>query len=192
MERVLQADAAVMAPSVSGSGRAESTPKPPAFADGSMVAMPAVSTQRHAQESQAQHQQQQELQLQQQQQQLWLEQQRIREMIRQEMQASARPMQASACPMQIIVNNHSEANSQQRTMNVQPPANPERKEVPQGPKPLEISQFSRFCIFSAVGLGLYVLHGQWQHQWRMAEMQRRIDANLFLRITQLFAGPAPR
>uniref|UniRef100_A0A7S4S7S0 Uncharacterized protein n=1 Tax=Alexandrium monilatum TaxID=311494 RepID=A0A7S4S7S0_9DINO len=179
MERCLHGDAALTAP---GPGQQDSGAPKPASANGAAVAATAAGDQRRPGEAQPQPPPQPPQQL--------LETQRLQELIREEMQGSL--AQASR-PMQIIINNHSEANAQQRTMNAQQPG-PERCAEPprKARSALELTPLSRLCIFSAMGLGLYVLHGQLQHQWRMAEMQRRIDANLFLRVTQLFSGPAPR
>lgn len=47
------------------------------------------------------------------------------------------------------------------------------------------SSFNRFCLFTSCGIGLCIVYGHYQHKWRMAEMQKRIDANFFLRMTQV-------
>jgi len=50
------------------------------------------------------------------------------------------------------------------------------------------SPFNRFCFFGTVGFGLYVYNQKLTHTWRMTEMQRRIDTNLFLRLAQWMNG----
>lgn len=49
------------------------------------------------------------------------------------------------------------------------------------------SPFNRFCFYGTCGLGFYLWHQRLQHGWRMAEMQRRIDANFLLKISQWFS-----
>lgn len=50
------------------------------------------------------------------------------------------------------------------------------------------SPFNRFCFFGTVGFGLYIYNQKLTHDWRMTEMQRRIDTNLFLRMAQWMNG----
>ncbi len=40
------------------------------------------------------------------------------------------------------------------------------------------SPFNRFCLMGSLGFGFYMYQQHLNHQWRMSEMQRRIDANL--------------
>jgi len=126
----------------------------------------------------------------------------LRELIRQETQSvlHVAQQQPRAAPMQLIINNHSEANSDQRTVNQAPaaapppPPPPARRDWDEAQKTLAsflASPFNRLCLFSALGLALYVLQGQLSHKWRMAELQRKIDANIFLRLTQMAGGLAP-
>lgn len=46
------------------------------------------------------------------------------------------------------------------------------------------SPFNRFCLMGSVGFGFYMYQQHLNHQWRMSEMQRRIDANLVLKMSQ--------
>jgi len=116
----------------------------------------------------------------------------VQEMIRQrvcaELAAAVQQQQPTSQqqPMQLIINNHAESTCKQEAAPVQP--RPETKEVQSGVKELLASPISRFMLFSVLGLGLYFLHGHLQHRWRMEEMHRRIDANLFLRITRLLGN----
>ncbi len=49
--------------------------------------------------------------------------------------------------------------------------------------------FNRVCFCLVSGIGTYVVWSFYQHKWRMAELQKRIDANFLLRGTQwLFDG----
>lgn len=50
------------------------------------------------------------------------------------------------------------------------------------------SPFNRFCFFGTIGFGLYVYNQKLTHTWRMTEMQRRIDTNMFLRMAQWMNG----
>jgi len=50
------------------------------------------------------------------------------------------------------------------------------------------SPFNRLCFFGTVGFGLYIYNQKLVHTWRMTEMQRRIDTNLFLRMAQWMNG----
>mmetsp|Transcript_23024 Transcript_23024/g.52746 ORF Transcript_23024/g.52746 Transcript_23024/m.52746 type:complete len:164 (-) Transcript_23024:34-525(-) len=93
----------------------------------------------------------------------------------------------------ITINNHSEANTTQKTLNMSTPAEPAPVEVQHKDTSFFASPTTRISVFSAIGLALYMLQGHLQHKWRMAEMQRRIDANLFLRLTQILgSAPAPK
>eukprot|EP00397_Hematodinium_sp_SG-2012_P023628 GEMP01024563.1.p1 GENE.GEMP01024563.1~~GEMP01024563.1.p1 ORF type:complete len:234 (+),score=17.87 GEMP01024563.1:107-703(+) len=53
------------------------------------------------------------------------------------------------------------------------------------------SPLNRFCFFGTIGFGLYVYNQRLGHSWRMNEMQRRIDANLFLRMAHWFNPQRP-
>ncbi|CAD7951262.1 unnamed protein product [Amoebophrya sp. A25] len=46
------------------------------------------------------------------------------------------------------------------------------------------SPLNRFCVYCAGGLGMYLLQQRMQHSWRLAEIQRRIDANIMLKMSQ--------
>ncbi|CAJ1422408.1 unnamed protein product [Effrenium voratum] len=87
-------------------------------------------------------------------------------------------------PMQFIINNsaYAQANVQQPDPEPVPPP-------PQQPETLLeaffrflASPLNRLCLFGVVGIGLYVLQGHLAHRWRLAEMKRRIDADLFMRL----------
>jgi hypothetical protein len=53
------------------------------------------------------------------------------------------------------------------------------------------SGFNRVCFFGAFGMGMYIYWSYLDHKWHMAEVQRRIDSNIVLRMTQwLFDSPA--
>jgi hypothetical protein len=56
------------------------------------------------------------------------------------------------------------------------------------------STFNRVCFFGVCGMGMYVYWSYLDHKWHMAEVQRRIDSNFLLRMTQwLFSEtPAPQ
>mmetsp|Transcript_54919 Transcript_54919/g.141429 ORF Transcript_54919/g.141429 Transcript_54919/m.141429 type:complete len:194 (+) Transcript_54919:88-669(+) len=122
----------------------------------------------------------------------------IIEVIREETRLAASAMAASQAPqatqqpMQLIINNHAEAKADQRTVNAMQPtptaSAPPEKQAPSSLMSALASPVNRLCLFSAVALGLYILQGQLQHKWRMAEMQRRLDANLFVRVTQMFSA----
>lgn len=52
------------------------------------------------------------------------------------------------------------------------------------------SGFNRVCFFGACGMGLYIYWSYLDHKWHMAEVQRRIDSNIVLRMSQwLFDSP---
>eukprot|EP00927_Polykrikos_kofoidii_P066438 TRINITY_DN62037_c0_g1_i1.p1 TRINITY_DN62037_c0_g1~~TRINITY_DN62037_c0_g1_i1.p1 ORF type:complete len:230 (+),score=39.00 TRINITY_DN62037_c0_g1_i1:102-692(+) len=116
----------------------------------------------------------------------------VRDLIREEMSALRPVQQPAPQPMQLIINNHAESNSVQQ----------EAPPPPAPPKPssdtfrgflaefLE-SPLNRVFTFTVFGLGLYMLQGHLQHKSRLAEYQRRIDANLFLRLQQV-VGAGPR
>lgn len=114
----------------------------------------------------------------------------IRQRVSAELAAAAQQQQQTVSeqqPMQLIINNHAESSSKQQAAPTQP--RQERKEVQSDVRELLASPINRCMLFSVLGLGLYMLHGHLQHKWRIVEMQRRIDANLFLRITRLLNFP---
>lgn len=47
------------------------------------------------------------------------------------------------------------------------------------------SPTNRLCLYTAMGLGLYILQGHLQNKWRLQETQLRMDANLFARLAQM-------
>jgi len=54
------------------------------------------------------------------------------------------------------------------------------------------STFNRVCFFGMCGMGMYVYWSYLDHKWHMAEVQRRIDSNFLLRMTQwMFADTPP-
>mmetsp|Transcript_4711 Transcript_4711/g.6012 ORF Transcript_4711/g.6012 Transcript_4711/m.6012 type:complete len:168 (+) Transcript_4711:62-565(+) len=109
----------------------------------------------------------------------------LRQIVREEF---ALQSQAHARPMQLIINNHAQANSDQRTMNVQqaPPEGYKRdNDLRTGVMNFLASPLNRIFLFSTVGLSLYALHGHLNHTWRMEEMQRKMDANILYRVRGL-------
>lgn len=50
------------------------------------------------------------------------------------------------------------------------------------------SPMNRIFILGFLGMVYYVYHGHTQHRWRMTEMQRRIDGNIFLSMVQKLFG----
>eukprot|EP00928_Gymnodinium_smaydae_P056515 TRINITY_DN39887_c0_g1_i1.p1 TRINITY_DN39887_c0_g1~~TRINITY_DN39887_c0_g1_i1.p1 ORF type:complete len:198 (+),score=41.60 TRINITY_DN39887_c0_g1_i1:154-747(+) len=101
-------------------------------------------------------------------------------------------------PMQLIINNHAESNADQHVA-APPPVVPadhardteESRDLVEAVTRFFSSRVNRLGLFTVIGLGLYMLQGHLQHRWRMAEYQRRIDANIFLRFSQMI-GPPPR
>lgn len=53
------------------------------------------------------------------------------------------------------------------------------------------SGFNRVCFFGMCGMGMYVYWSYLDHKWHMAEVQRRIDSNFLLRMTQWLFADAP-
>mmetsp|Transcript_69886 Transcript_69886/g.154586 ORF Transcript_69886/g.154586 Transcript_69886/m.154586 type:complete len:188 (-) Transcript_69886:31-594(-) len=135
----------------------------------------------------------------QQQEHIW---QQIRELISEEVcskVSTVQPPPPPARPMQLIINNHSEANCEQKSVNVAPPPPPPAPVAQAAPEGLVealstflASPMNRLGVFTVLGLGLYILEGRLRHNWRMAEMQKRIDANLFLRFFQMVGASPPR
>merc|ERR1719265_1812720 len=107
--------------------------------------------------------------------------------------SSAAPRQQ---PIQIMVNNQVEAHSTQQVTAPSPAPPPEPPREPHNA--LEAigmffsSPMNRLGLFSAIGIALYILQGRLSHRWRMEEMQRRVDANLFLRFTQAMPSSVMR
>eukprot|EP00403_Amphidinium_massartii_P038425 CAMPEP_0178439348 /NCGR_PEP_ID=MMETSP0689_2-20121128/36107_1 /TAXON_ID=160604 /ORGANISM="Amphidinium massartii, Strain CS-259" /LENGTH=156 /DNA_ID=CAMNT_0020061869 /DNA_START=31 /DNA_END=501 /DNA_ORIENTATION=+ len=111
----------------------------------------------------------------------------LREMIREETASAVSSLQSQARPMQLIINNHAQANADQRTMNVQPsqPEGYRRDDLRSGIMSFLASPLNRIFLFSTVGLSLYALQGHLSHKWRMEEMQRKMDANILFRFRHL-------
>lgn len=53
------------------------------------------------------------------------------------------------------------------------------------------SGFNRVCFFGMCGMGMYVYWSYLDHKWHMAEVQRRIDSNFLLRMTQWLFSDTP-
>mmetsp|Transcript_17854 Transcript_17854/g.49530 ORF Transcript_17854/g.49530 Transcript_17854/m.49530 type:complete len:213 (+) Transcript_17854:54-692(+) len=153
---------------------------------------------------QQQQQQHQELQ-QQQQQQLYAEHlnrvvQAIPGLIQEQLTAvqvqqyRSQPPPALVQPMQFIINNHTEAHTSQKTINSSssaPQQPPREKESPSAMASWMSSPTNRLCLYSAIGLSLYILQGHLQTKWRGAELRRRLDANPMARLAQIL-NAAPR
>lgn len=92
------------------------------------------------------------------------------------------PMQ----PMQLIINNHAESSASQKNTVAQPLAAPQHQEVSKPASQFFASLTNRACVYTVVGIGLYILQGHLNYKWRVAETQRRVDANLPVRILQFF------
>ena len=55
------------------------------------------------------------------------------------------------------------------------------------------SRFNRVCFFGMCGMGMYVYWSYLDHKWHMIEVQRRIDSNLVLKMSQwLFSNDHPQ
>jgi len=55
------------------------------------------------------------------------------------------------------------------------------------------SRFNRVCFFGMCGMSMYVYWSYLDHKWHMAEVQRRIDSNLVLKMSQwLFSADQPQ
>mmetsp|Transcript_15397 Transcript_15397/g.26945 ORF Transcript_15397/g.26945 Transcript_15397/m.26945 type:complete len:196 (+) Transcript_15397:79-666(+) len=103
----------------------------------------------------------------------------------------------SAPPIQLILQNNSTVHAEQQVQSA-PPVSTE----PQRPLPKSIwelsrqdvadfwaSPLNRICVFGVAGLLFYLYQGHSHHRWRMSELQRRIDNNIFLRtMNQLFGA----
>eukprot|EP00931_Biecheleriopsis_adriatica_P097804 TRINITY_DN71658_c0_g1_i1.p1 TRINITY_DN71658_c0_g1~~TRINITY_DN71658_c0_g1_i1.p1 ORF type:complete len:194 (-),score=25.36 TRINITY_DN71658_c0_g1_i1:51-551(-) len=121
---------------------------------------------------------------------------KIRDLIREELSSSiSAPSQVApqpAQPMQFIINNSTQNNVAQHVTQAAPPPPELPPEDPHEPETFVEgvltflrSPLNRLCIYSVLGIGLYMLQGHLSHKWRMAELKRRIDANLFLRFQHM-------
>eukprot|EP00931_Biecheleriopsis_adriatica_P108557 TRINITY_DN82888_c0_g1_i1.p1 TRINITY_DN82888_c0_g1~~TRINITY_DN82888_c0_g1_i1.p1 ORF type:complete len:194 (+),score=35.76 TRINITY_DN82888_c0_g1_i1:31-612(+) len=125
----------------------------------------------------------------------------IRSMIRREMKqafaASVPPnlQRATSAPVQIIVQNSSTVNAEQKVESPPPPPPPPPR-MPQRVWDLSrqdladfwASPLNRICVLGMATLVFYIYQGNSQHKWRMSELQRRIDGNPFLRTVSQVLG----
>eukprot|EP00929_Paragymnodinium_shiwhaense_P120414 TRINITY_DN92357_c0_g1_i1.p1 TRINITY_DN92357_c0_g1~~TRINITY_DN92357_c0_g1_i1.p1 ORF type:complete len:185 (-),score=33.55 TRINITY_DN92357_c0_g1_i1:154-708(-) len=94
--------------------------------------------------------------------------------------------EAAAAPVQVIIQNKATTSTEQ--------AAPQQVEaLPTMTwrgvlRSIWESNGNRLCIVGLLGAVAYIYHGQSQHNWRMAELQRRIDRNPFLRVVQQALG----
>ncbi|CAE8704297.1 unnamed protein product, partial [Polarella glacialis] len=109
------------------------------------------------------------------------------------------PAAAAAPPVQFIIQNTSSVTSEQQVVNTpcapEPPRRPPRQFTGSWEDLEEFwaDPLNRVFVLGSLGLVLYICHGQGQHKWRMAQLQRRIDGNPFLRIaSQVFGSSAAR
>mmetsp|Transcript_34630 Transcript_34630/g.52209 ORF Transcript_34630/g.52209 Transcript_34630/m.52209 type:complete len:183 (-) Transcript_34630:478-1026(-) len=106
------------------------------------------------------------------------------------MQQPVLPHHHSPSPVQVLINNSTKCGSDSR-------AHEEEEEPLPPPPPLTTwegvrhfavtfwaSPTNKLFVLGAAGAVLYIIQAREQHRWRMAEMQRRIDANPFLRLVQ--------
>mmetsp|Transcript_65355 Transcript_65355/g.174154 ORF Transcript_65355/g.174154 Transcript_65355/m.174154 type:complete len:233 (-) Transcript_65355:40-738(-) len=123
----------------------------------------------------------------------------VRHEVQQQLAASVPPASygSQQPPVQLLINNTSTSNADQKTVNMSPPA--ERSPEPRRPESLSLreqlalfwaSPVNRICTMGVLGLALYIYHDSTQHRWRMQELQRRIDNNLFLWAVQRAMGPS--
>mmetsp|Transcript_56092 Transcript_56092/g.162443 ORF Transcript_56092/g.162443 Transcript_56092/m.162443 type:complete len:204 (+) Transcript_56092:121-732(+) len=114
----------------------------------------------------------------------------LRQLIRDELTSSRSNVHAASAPaqqpVQLIINNHSESNASSKTIS-SPGATPapRRDEASQIKHHWITSPTNRMCIYTAVGLGLYILQGHLQYKWRLQEKQLKMDANLFARLVHM-------
>jgi len=98
-------------------------------------------------------------------------------------------------PQPIIIQNHATSASASQAQ-APPPSDDERRlrrREPESPlltvlRNIFGSRVNRFFMFSTVGLSFYLFHSWMQHQFRAVEMQKRIDANVVMRMSQWVAG----
>jgi hypothetical protein len=53
------------------------------------------------------------------------------------------------------------------------------------------SGFNRVCFFGACGMGMYIYWSYLDHKWHMAEVQRRIDSNIMLKMSDWLFSDKP-
>mmetsp|Transcript_153591 Transcript_153591/g.492283 ORF Transcript_153591/g.492283 Transcript_153591/m.492283 type:complete len:191 (+) Transcript_153591:72-644(+) len=105
---------------------------------------------------------------------------------------------AAPSPLQVLIQNTTSSSTEQQTINASPPPPP----LPPAPplhtweglrhffKEFWASPFNRLFTLGALGAFIYIYQGRQQHRWRMAEMQRRIDSNPFLRFWNSLLPPS--
>lgn len=114
----------------------------------------------------------------------------LRDVIREEMSAALSSVSHSAAarPMQFIINNSAQANVEQAPAPAPAPPPPEKlSTILEGFFRFMESPLNRIFVYGMIGIGLYVLQGHLSHNWRLAEMKRRVDANPMLRLKALLS-----
>ena len=118
--------------------------------------------------------------------------------VRGEMQhvAASIPQSAGSPPVQVIIQNSAGCETRD-TRDTQrndppPPKLPQHLwEVSrQDLADLWASPLNRVCLLGLAGFALWIYHAQAQHQWRMFELQRRIDSNPLMRLVAQVLGPS--
>lgn len=131
----------------------------------------------------------------------------VRQQVREQLAMEGRLLQQSSPPslapppLQLIIQNSATSNATQKVVNAAPaPAPPPPPPLPKiwtfrdaycGVLDFLQSPLNKLFLFSSVGMVLWIWHGHSRHKWRMGEMQRRIDANPFLRLVQQVFGSPP-
>ena len=99
--------------------------------------------------------------------------------------------EAQQAPQPIIIQNHatSASQSQATAPKVDEDERRMRRREPESPllaflRSMFGNRVNRFFMFSTVGLSFYLVHQWMQHNFRTVEMQKKIDANIIMRMSQ--------
>merc|ERR1712194_459420 len=115
----------------------------------------------------------------------------LRMEVRSQVEALREQQQAamSCSPVQIIVDNRATASAEQIIHREDPQPHPVSTEsTDMWWRKFLDSPGNRIVLLTVAQFSLYFGHGYLNHHYRMAELQRRVDANAFLRFQQMLSN----
>ena len=99
-------------------------------------------------------------------------------------------------PAPITINNISASQSEatqkmEAAAQRQTPSRPSMEVISEMFHTFFASGFNRVCFFGVCGMGMYIYWSYLDHKWHRAEVQRRIDSNIVLKMSQWMFNDNP-